>query len=72
MNEKFKSRKFIVWITATVFLILSFVAYFIVKDSAITEVTKTLAESWGWVSALYIGGNVAQKYVYNNKDTEQQ
>lgn len=72
MNEKFKSRKFIVWIMATVFLILSFVAYFIVKDSAITEVTKTLAESWGWVSALYIGGNVAQKYVYNNKDTEQQ
>lgn len=62
MNEnKFKSRKFIVWLTSTVLLILSFVAYFIVRESAITEVMKMLAESWGWVSALYIGGNVAQK-----------
>lgn len=63
MENKFKSRKFIVWITATIFLVLCFVAYVIVKDSTMAEVIKIFAESWGWVSALYIGGNVAQKFV---------
>lgn len=62
MENKFKSRKFIVWITATIFLVLCFVAYMIVKDSTMAEVIKIFAESWGWVSALYIGGNVAQKF----------
>lgn len=63
MDEKFKSRKFIVWITATVLLVLSFVVSVIVKDSTMTEVNKILAEGWSWISALYIGGNVAQKYI---------
>ena len=62
MTEKLKSRKFIVWIVASVFVILSFVAYVIVKDSAVMDVTKIFAEGWIWVSALYIGGNVAQKF----------
>lgn len=62
MDNKFTSRKFIVWITATVFLILVFVSYFISRDSAITEIMKIFAESWGWISSIYIGGNVAQKF----------
>lgn len=62
MNNKLKSRKFIVWLTATVFLILGFVGYFIVKSSDITELLKILAEGWTWISAIYIGGNVAQKF----------
>lgn len=70
MNDKLKSRKFIVWITATVLLVLSFVAYVIVKDSTMAEVSKSLAESWGWVSAFYIGGNVAQKCFIKGADTE--
>jgi hypothetical protein len=61
MNDKLKSRKFIVWIVSTVFVFLSFIAYIIVKDSEVMSVTKTFAESWGWISAFYIGGNVAQK-----------
>lgn len=63
MKEKLKSRKFVVWITATILLLLSFIAYVIVKDSTMAEVIKIFAESWGWVSALYIGGNVVQKFV---------
>lgn len=63
MKEKLKSRKFVVWITATILLLLSFIAYVIVKDNTMAEVIKIFAESWGWVSALYIGGNVAQKFV---------
>lgn len=62
MNNKLKSRKFIVWLTSTVFLILGFIGYFIVKTSDITDLLKILAESWGWISAIYIGGNVAQKF----------
>lgn len=62
MNDnKFTSRKFIVWITATIFLIFVFVSYFISKDSSLTEIMKIFAESWGWISSIYIGGNVAQK-----------
>lgn len=62
MNEKLKSRKFIVWITATVFLLLSFFSYIIREDAALTEIMKVFAESWGWISTIYIGGNVAQKF----------
>lgn len=62
MNNKLKSRKFIVWLTSTIFLILGFVGYFIVKSSDITELLKILAEGWTWISAIYIGGNVAQKF----------
>ena len=62
MTDKLKSRKFIVWITATILLILSFVAYIIVKSDLMADVCKTLAEGWCWISAIYIGGNVAQKF----------
>lgn len=68
MDEKFKSRKFIVWITATILLILSFVAYCVVKTDLMVEVCKILAEGWIWISALYIGGNVASKFT--NKKVE--
>lgn len=62
MTDKLKSRKFIVWITATILLILSFVAYIIVKSDLMADVCKTLAEGWCWISTIYIGGNVAQKF----------
>lgn len=68
MDNKFTSRKFIVWVTATVFLILVFVSYFISRDSAITEIMKIFAESWGWISSIYIGGNVAQKFTGVKKE----
>lgn len=70
MTDKLKSRKFIVWITSTIFLVLGIVGYYITRDSGMTEVLKIFAESWGWISAVYIGGNVAQKCLC--KETEQQ
>lgn len=68
MEEKFKSRKFIVWVTATILLILSFVAYCIVKADLMAEVSKILAEGWIWISALYIGANGISKFA--NKKVE--
>lgn len=62
MNDKLKSRKFIVWLVATILLILSFIAYIIVKTDLMADVCKILAEGWTWISAIYIGGNVAQKF----------
>lgn len=70
MTDKLKSRKFIVWITATILLILSFVAYIIVKSDLMAEVCKILAEGWCWISAFYIGGNVAQKFTNKGEKTE--
>lgn len=63
MEAKLKSRKFIVWVVATVFLAVSFISYGVTKDSAMSDVVKIFSESWGWLSAVYIGGNVAQKYI---------
>lgn len=62
MTDKIKSRKFIVWLVATIFVVFSFIAYIIVRDNEVMNVTKIFAESWGWISAIYIGGNVAQKF----------
>jgi hypothetical protein len=66
MNEKIKSRKFIVWLVATILLVSSFVVYCIAKTDLMAEVCKILAESWKWVSVIYIGGNVAQKFTNKN------
>lgn len=60
MNNKLKSRKFVVWLVATIFVTVSLILNFIVKD--FSEITKIFAEGWCWISAIYIGGNVAQKF----------
>lgn len=60
MNDKLKSRKFIVWVTTTIFVVVSLILNFIVKD--FSDITKIFAEGWSWISAIYIGGNVAQKF----------
>lgn len=72
MNDKLKSRKFIVWTTTTILLILSFIIYAIVKTDLITSVCKILAEGYVWISTLYIGGNTIQKFASKNKETEVQ
>ena len=66
--DKFTSRKFIVWLTATVLLLACIVVYCVVKDNGIMEVSKILAEGWVWVSALYLGANAVGKFA--NKTEE--
>lgn len=70
MDEKFKSRKFICWITATIFVTASLILNFITDNMG--DITKIFAESWGWISSIYIGSNVAQKFVkkdvFNDQD----
>lgn len=61
MKRKVQSRKFIVWMTATVFVLLALLAYFVSSDPSLTGVMETFAQSWGWVSVVYIGGNVLDK-----------
>lgn len=61
LKKKIQSRKFIVWIMATIFVLLVMLAYFLSNDPALTSVMETFAESWGWVSVIYIGGNVVSK-----------
>lgn len=67
MDEKLKSRKFIVWLVATIFVVFSFVAYIIVKDIEVMDVIKIFAEGWTWISVFYIGGNVVQKFATTKK-----
>lgn len=62
MTDKFKSRKFIVWITATVLLLICLIGYCVVEDNGIMDVAKIMAEGWVWVSALYIGANGITKF----------
>jgi hypothetical protein len=56
MFEKLKSRKFQVWF---VWLVIAIVALF--RPDLPLE---TIFEFFGLVSMIYIGGNVAQKYLY--------
>lgn len=59
MFDKLKSRKFIVWL---VWLIIAGVSLF--KNELPKE---TIFQFFGYVSVIYIGGNVAQKYIYDKK-----
>ena len=68
-NDKLKSRKFIVWLTSTIFVVVSLILNFI--SDSFMEVSKIFAESRGWVSAVYIGGNVTQKFVNKNSTSEE-
>ena len=73
-NKKLTSRKFIVWLTATIFVLMSFITYLIIKDNSIMEVTKTFSDGWIWVSGIYIGSNAIQKFAnkqQNNEELEQ-
>lgn len=58
--NKFLSRKFIVWLTATIFVILAF----IFKQA---EVVNNLIPWWGSISLVFIGANVAQDFAAAKK-----
>lgn len=55
--DKLKSRKFQVWLVWLLFCIASLFIADLPKD--------TIFNFFGWVSVVYIGGNVAQDYVFN-------
>lgn len=60
-KNKLTSRKFIVWIVATIFYVLACVLGFVAKSA---EVAAELFPYWCYVSMLYIGGNVAQDFIF--------
>ena len=63
-KNKIFSRKFIVWICSTLFMIFAFVISFCTKEN---EVALSFIPIWGGISMLYIGGNVAQDWIFNRK-----
>lgn len=60
-KNKLTSRKFIIWIVATIFYVLACVLGFVAKSA---EVAAELFPYWCYVSMLYIGGNVAQDFIF--------
>ena len=54
-TNKFLSRKFLVWLTATAFVVLAF----IFKQA---DVVNNLIPWWGGISLVFIGANVAQDF----------
>lgn len=58
-ESKFKSRKFIVWIVATLIMVACCVISFITKD---TSIVNSFTSIWGGISMIYIGGNVVQDF----------
>lgn len=69
MTDKLTSRKFIVWITATVFLAGALVLAFVTRDSALV---LSFTPWWGGISMAYIGANVAQKFTPTLEKTEEE
>ena len=53
--DKFKSRKFIVWIVWLLIIIASMIVKDIPKD--------TVYNFFGFISMVYIGGNLADKFI---------
>lgn len=66
-KKKIFSRKFIVWIVATVFQLGAFIVSFINGNA---DIATEFFLWWGSISVCYIGGNVAQKYVYSKEHNE--
>lgn len=63
MNKvKFVSRKFLVWLASNVYVGLAFAFQ--------PEIIPTALTWWGTISAIYMGGNVAQKYLDKGKEDE--
>lgn len=63
-DKKMKSRKFIVWIVATIFELAFCALGFATKD---TSLAQDFIVWWGSISLVYIGGNVAQKFAFEHK-----
>ena len=66
-KKKIFSRKFIVWIVATVFQLGAFIVS-VINGNA--DIATEFFLWWGSISVCYIGGNVAQKYVYSKEHNE--
>ena len=66
-KKKIFSRKFIVWIVATVFQLGAFIVS-VINGNA--DIATEFFLWWGSISVCYIGGNVAQKYVYLKEHSE--
>lgn len=65
-EKKLTSRKFIVWLVATIIMLACCVIAFITKDISVMSSFTTI---WGGISMIYIGGNVVQKFA-ENKETD--
>ena len=66
-KKKIFSRKFIVWIVATIFQLGAFIVS-VINGNA--DIATDFFLWWGSISVCYIGGNVAQKYVYSKEHNE--
>lgn len=64
LMSKLFSRKFQVWLVWTVITVLSL---FIIQLES--EVKSQIIQFYGWVSLIYVGGNVVQKYIINKPTT---
>lgn len=68
MNQKLKSRKFVVWLATTILTVISLSLNFFVDNTEIASLSKVFAEGYVVISSIYIGGNVAQKFTKNNEE----
>lgn len=63
-EKKYTSRKFIVWIVATIIFIGIIILSFFTKNETIAD---QFVHYWGSISLAYIGGNVAQDFIFNKE-----
>lgn len=66
-NKKFLSRKFLVWIVATVFETAAWVFAFVTQDFTPAQ---QFTNYWGGISLAYIGCNVAQDFAKKKESEE--
>ena len=68
-TKKMHSRKFMVWITATVFELGALAYAFISQDATMA---LQVVPWWGGISMVYIGANAAQKFAQKPEEPGQE
>lgn len=71
IKDKLNSRKFIVWVTSTVFVLLSFIAFVMTNNSALEDIMRIFADGWVWISSIYIGVNGISKFANKGVNNDQ-
>lgn len=64
-DSKFKSRKFIVFIIASVFQVAAYVVAFFLNNG---DIAADFFGWWGGIAMAYIGCNTVQKFTYRGSN----
>ena len=61
-KSKFESRKFLVWMTTTILMVICLIVACLVENEYIAKTAEIFAENYGFISMIYLGANAASQF----------